>query len=250
MQPSSPQHQCSICQCETGCVHTAEERMFGWGDVFHYRECDHCGCLQLLDPPGDLGRFYPEESYYSFQNNLPVSLPRNPLRRWLMRRRNEAQLVRRGGIGRLLRTLRESPGIEQIRPWFEPLSEVTLSSRILDVGCGKGETLSMLAGLGFDDLTGIDPYLQAESDEPPIRLRACALEELDRDQFDFIMFHHSFEHLPDPRATLNVARRKLSPAGACLIRIPLASRGPGNDIPPAGSNSMHPAIFSCTPNTV
>jgi hypothetical protein len=37
------------------------------------------------------------------------------------------------------------------------------------------------------------------------------------------MMHHSFEHLPDPRETLQSVARILAPAGACMIRIPTVS---------------------------
>ena len=37
------------------------------------------------------------------------------------------------------------------------------------------------------------------------------------------MFHHSFEHLPDPIETLERVYRLMPSGGNCLIRIPLVS---------------------------
>jgi hypothetical protein len=37
------------------------------------------------------------------------------------------------------------------------------------------------------------------------------------------MFHHSFEHVADPGATLAAARERLAPGGRILIRMPVAA---------------------------
>ena len=47
------------------------------------------------------------------------------------------------------------------------------------------------------------------------------MAELD-EQFDFIMLHHSLEHIPDPLTTLCEVRRLLRPAGTVLVRVPVA----------------------------
>jgi SAM-dependent methyltransferase len=41
--------------------------------------------------------------------------------------------------------------------------------------------------------------------------------------YDLIMFHHSFEHVRDPEATLREALRLLTPGGRVLIRMPTSS---------------------------
>jgi hypothetical protein len=40
-------------------------------------------------------------------------------------------------------------------------------------------------------------------------------------RYDWITMHHTFEHIPDPRATLRSCRRLLSDRGKVLIRIPI-----------------------------
>jgi SAM-dependent methyltransferase len=42
-------------------------------------------------------------------------------------------------------------------------------------------------------------------------------------EFDLIMFHHSFEHVVDPLATLRAVHERLRDQGRCLIRIPTPS---------------------------
>jgi hypothetical protein len=42
-------------------------------------------------------------------------------------------------------------------------------------------------------------------------------------EWDWVMFHHSFEHVPDPLETLRAAACLLARGGTCLIRIPTVS---------------------------
>jgi SAM-dependent methyltransferase len=95
--------------------------------------------------------------------------------------------------------------------------------RILDVGCGTGSLLFALADLGFSRLLGIDPFISADIEHES---RGRILKETIHDvegEFDVIMFHHAFEHLPDPGPTLNAVYRLLAPGGRCVIRIPTVS---------------------------
>ena len=41
--------------------------------------------------------------------------------------------------------------------------------------------------------------------------------------FDVIMFHHSLEHVPDPRRELADAAERLAPDGFCVVRLPTPS---------------------------
>lgn len=221
-----PSTQCSICQSPNGQLHHAEERMFGWGDPFEYFECGQCGCLQLVNPPEDLGKYYPPGEYYSYHEELEPIIPISLWRRWLRRKRNEAQLWQTKGIMGKLAKKKPAPGIELYRPWFRENQNLHLRSRLLDVGCGNGVLLSSLANLGFESLTGVDPFLSDETAPDPLRLFAVSLEEFPEAGFELIMFHHSFEHLPDPLTTLKATAAKLSSDGVCLIRIPIATAGP------------------------
>jgi SAM-dependent methyltransferase len=93
---------------------------------------------------------------------------------------------------------------------------------LLDVGSGNGELLSSLARVGFDRMLGIDPFGPEASDPGlSIELRRSGLEATDR-QFDFVIFNHSIEHVPDPKQALEAIESALTPRGAVLIRTPLA----------------------------
>lgn len=205
---------CLICgNTEGNREHEARETMFGLGDRFLYLECGACGCVQLPDPPQDLSRYYPA-GYYSYR----PPRRRGPLRRWLLRRLAAHHLGGRDPVGRLLALRWGEP--EPLR-WTR-LAGADRASRILDVGCGGGELLLRLRAFGFADLTGVDPYLERDREpEPGVRLLRTELADV-AGTYDLIMFHHSFEHLRDGRAALREARRRLSPRGRLLLRLPVA----------------------------
>jgi hypothetical protein len=78
---------------------------------------------------------------------------------------------------------------------------------------------------GFSNLLGIDAFLESDVGYGDwLKVEKARIEDLDPGQkWDVIMFHHSFEHVPDPRATLAAAAERLSVSGKCLIRLPLIS---------------------------
>src|SRR5690606_17617266 len=49
----------------------------------------------------------------------------------------------------------------------------------------------------------------------------CSLSEV-KEQFDLIMFHHSLEHMAEPRQVFTEVARLLRPGGTVLIRVPVA----------------------------
>ncbi len=217
---------CRICRSCEGTHHLVREMMFGSRDEFRYFECAECGCLQLENPPEDLSQYYPADRYYSFESSKAEPPPANRVRRWIKRRRDAALLFRRGGLFGRLAGRRPNPGLADVQRWLAPTQVRSYGGRILDVGCGQGVTLHRLAELGFCRLTGIDPYLSADSHHPPVRILAQPLPSLAGESFDLVMFHHSFEHVPNPLEVLCQVRDLLAEQGVCLIRLPIASRGP------------------------
>jgi len=216
------------CRGSDGQVYAAAEMMFGLNERFHYFECGLCGCLQLLDPPSDLARFYPQE-YYSFSQGepLPDASRRRSQRERLSSWRNESQLMRTGSFGRIAARIRPRPDIERLRPLFAPTPIRSFNARILDVGCGDGTLLADLWRVGFRELVGIDPFLAKDlSDTPSLRILAAHLAALRDERFDLIMFHHSLEHMSDHRGILALVAEMLRPNGICLIRMPVASSEP------------------------
>jgi 2-polyprenyl-3-methyl-5-hydroxy-6-metoxy-1,4-benzoquinol methylase len=199
--------------------------MFGTRETFEYDECSACSSLQISAIPSlnTLSSHYPK-NYYSFGNahNVPTAGSiRSRTRDWLVATRDMASLGQTTALGSILERLWPVPnnGI------FSVLRTAGLRShhRLLDVGCGAGSLLHSLSKRGFRNSIGIDAFIDADTvtaSGVPIRKRR--LSEV-QESFDFIMFNHSFEHVPYPRDELLAAHEKLLPAGRCLIRIPTPS---------------------------
>ena len=57
---------CRICgNAEDNRTFEVREMMFGTRETFTYFQCAKCGCLQMVEIPSDMSRYYPPE-YYSF----------------------------------------------------------------------------------------------------------------------------------------------------------------------------------------
>jgi len=89
-----------------------------------------------------------------------------------------------------------------------------LGGTVLDVGCGDGHTLAVLAGRGVSGM-GVDPYPHGGK-VSCWRLRAEEIGTLD-EQFDLIYTVYSLHHFDAPRRFLREAKRILRPAGVLLI---------------------------------
>lgn len=201
--------------------------MFGTRDEFIYEQCADCDSLQIAKIPGreTLARYYPPD-YYSFNTSSEIGKPDPKANRkkrfldYLMRSRDLSALGIGGPLGYVIQRLRPAPN------FLRNLAavEIQLSHRILDVGCGtKAELLDQLVHIGFVNVLGIDPFIAADTATP----HGAKIQKKDIHQvtgeFDLVMFHHSFEHLPDPRETLLEVRKLLQIGGHCLIRIPTPS---------------------------
>ena len=203
---------CKICDnAEANRMHTAREMGFGLREPFPYLECGRCGCVQLLEIPRDMAKYYPP-GYYSLQ-------PHGTVKTFLRRRWSAHAYGQSNLLGRLMTeaffTHRPMLAFRRVNP--------PKFSRILDVGCGRGYLLQDLADFGFTNLTGADPFIERDLAYPSgVKVFKKSLAGL-TGEFDLIMLHHSFEHMDEPAAVMGQIASRLAPTGKVILGIPVAS---------------------------
>lgn len=213
--------KCKICLNEfDNNLYEVEEMMYGAKEKFHYFQCSKCKCLQIEQTPDDISKYYVND-YYSFENKSHLHRPKNFfefLKRYMVNKRNYYAVFNSGIFGRILYSL-------QANSELKSLSKLSLSynSKILDVGCGIGAHLYFLKELGFENVVGIDPYIEKEIiHDNDMRIFKNNIKKIS-EQFQIIMYHHSFEHIEDPYSELNRIYELLYKDGICVIRIPTVS---------------------------
>lgn len=208
---------CKICgNTEENRTHRVREMMFGLRDEFTYLECARCGCVQLLGPPADMARYYPP-NYYSFSIS-PLAMFNHPVKNVVKRFRHTYAVTNRGALGKILYARSPDPVVRTLAG-----TGVTKRSRIVDVGCGSGLLLYILKNAGFHNVLGIDPFIESTIKyKNGLVIRKESIHDLGG-QWDLVMLHHAFEHVPDPIETLQSVHRVLADGGMCLIRVPIAS---------------------------
>lgn len=216
-----------VCKC---CLSTAvprqlqtREMMYGTREPFTYLVCSDCGSMQIDEVPGDMGKYYREDMYPSW-NALPAHIEKRPppLERFLRSRRTDFVLRGKDLLGRALTRFFGAPELpfDYDWEWFRRLG-IGRSSHILDFGCGSGNLLRHLRHNGFERLRGYDKFSTATIDEPDVVIsKSLPADGLGR--FDLIMLHHSLEHVPDPFAELQGLLPYAAPHGALLVRLPVA----------------------------
>lgn len=211
---------CRICgNSADNKIHRAREMMFGMRDEFDYLECSECGTLQIVEVP-DLKLYYPQ-NYYSFEAGREIEFAQSFKRRLAARAAGGYFVYKKNPVGKYLAEKKEWIRNDFPASLREYPLGLKFDSRILDFGCGSGRLLRILSYFGFRNLTGADAFIEKKISYPNgVQILKRSLNELEP-FFDFIMLHHSFEHLPNPQETLRELYRLLARGKFCLIRIPL-----------------------------
>ncbi len=186
---------------------------FGTRDEFNYCECSVCGCLQLVNPPDDISKYYPQ-NYFSFQQQKKSSLKEK-----LNVYRDKYVLSNKNLVGNILSKIYGAPTYTN---WIVNAG-VNFESEILDVGCGAGELLNRMGNAGFKNAMGIDLFIDNDIHyKNGVQILKKSLFEINS-RFDFVMMHHSLEHLPDQHKVFKKLYNILKPKKTLLIRIPICS---------------------------
>lgn len=208
------QGTCKVCGNDiNNSIYQVKEMQLGLREAFPYMHCSKCGCMQLENIPADLGKYYPNEDYYSFNLELDVKQKPDALRKikssYLLYGKNKL-------LGSLLSIGYKMPDYFS---WVK-IPGVRYNDAILDVGTGNGSLLLNLYKIGFTNLTGIDPFIDKEQHYGNINILKKDIYEM-TGTYDYIMLHHAFEHMDEPHKVLQQLKNLLNPGKFILIRIPL-----------------------------
>ena len=204
---------CKICTNNSNNqILKVREMYFGTREVFEYLECSNCGCLQLLNPPNDFSSHYPKD-YFTFQQKHE-----GRIKSILNRYRDKAAMGEKSFLGNILyKKFGEPTYISRLK-----IAGVGSKDSILDVGCGKGILLHKMKESGFENVLGIDPFIDETIIYPNgLKIIKKNFNELEG-KFDFIMFNHSFEHMENPFEVMNQSNRLLNKNRFLLLRIPVS----------------------------
>lgn len=213
-------YRCAVCDnTRDNRPFQVREMFFGTRDEFTYFECADCGCVQITEIPTNLADYYPA-GYFSLRDYS--RLARSRFRSFVDTRRLRNAMGQPSLIGRLVDAV--STPLNYVE-WVR-IAGVDTSARVLDVGCGGGKLLVRMRHAGFAECRGIDPFIKAPLRyENGVTVEKREIAEVADERpgsFDFVMLHHAYEHMPDPRGVMKALARLLAPGGRMLIRIPVA----------------------------
>lgn len=208
--------KCRICgNIDGNKKYISKEMMFGTREEFEYFECAKCKCVQIKEIPDNLGKYYPKD-YNSFDEVIKTKdsfykkyFKVYTAKNYLNNSKNP--------FGKYLANKFGVSFLEKIKP-----TNISLYSSILDIGTGVGMRIVGLARYGFNNLTGIDPFIKKDI----IYNNGVKIFKSDiysfEGEYDLVMLNHSFEHMPHPEKVMDEIYRLLKPNGKVLIRIPVA----------------------------
>jgi SAM-dependent methyltransferase len=217
-------------------VYTAHDYIYGLPGTFYAESCDDCG-LWFQNPrpvETDIPLLYPDtyaphaESTARFTPRVrPVNLLRSVWRAWnggylavlgyrhatVQSSTEQVSTILGGSISRAARW---RAGCDLI-PRFVP------EGRLLELGCGTGETLKRLRDLGWRNLYGVEisdsaaRIARRSGFTVKTETIETALEGYPDGWFDAIVAEMVLEHLTDPFRSVAQIARKLKPGGEFLF---------------------------------
>lgn len=105
--------------------------------------------------------------------------------------------------------------------WLQTLDAAPRS--ILEVGCGQGEFLQVLAGLCDARLLGYDPAYRATPDVS-VDVIPEYLPAAPTGAFDLVVCRMTLEHIAQPQIFVSNLARWVAPGGTLIVQVPNAER--------------------------
>ncbi|MGD8780261.1 MAG: class I SAM-dependent methyltransferase [Ignavibacteria bacterium] len=203
---------CRICgNSQNNTEYKIREMLFGTREVFEYFQCSNCNCLQIKDFPEDLSKHYPE-NYLSYELKKD-----NSLKEYLNKKRDAVAMGNRSLIGRILLALiGVPPYVKRLRQ-----AQIKIDDKIVDVGCGHGSLIYRMKNAGFENVVGIDPFVDSDINyENGLVIYKKSLFDLER-KFDLVSLFHVLEHMEDQFEVLKKIHSLLNENKYAFIGIPI-----------------------------
>lgn len=193
-------------------LYETHDRMFGFSEKFTLKKCNNCS-LAFIDPKPtefEIKKYYPSKDYYSYRKVSKKGLF-ELLREYLTMHYYSPTLLSKI----ITLYIKNVPAMPSYRA----------EGKILDVGCGTGDTLVLLKKLGWDT-HGLEIDKNAISIGKKRGLYGVKLGTYrdliayPDDFFDSIRLYHVIEHLDDPALCIRLISEKLKKNGELIIGTP------------------------------
>ena len=203
MAETIEQANCLVCDANKPVfLYSGFDRLLGIEGEFKLVTCSNCGFVYLnpMLPENEISTYYPA-SYYSFQEwTEKVGFFRSFYRKLKWRSLSPFNMTR-------------APGVPKFKK----------NGRLLDLGCGSGETLSILKRIGWETYgVEIDKKAAAYANSKGLKVfdqDLCSLHFPD-DHFDVIRMRSVLEHLYDAPQIMDEIYRILNKEGSLLLICP------------------------------
>ena len=185
-------------------------------ETFEYVKCSECGCLQIQEIPENLGDYYDNAIYYSFQS---INMGGGGIHKDLYHRIRAC--IKNVVVGTPLFQIYHWKWLKETKHRFRKIGAPQKEMKIVDIGCGNGDFVNQLCAMQYKNVLGIDPYLEKDCKTSlGGALRKTDIEHLEG-EWDQMWMIHSLEHVPDPQKDLTAMARKLKETGKGIIILPV-----------------------------